>query len=44
VLDVAAVDGLEFDAEALAEVLRVPVLDVLRRLQRLDRIQRLRRH
>ncbi len=37
VLDVAAVDGLEFDAEALAEVLRIPALDVLRRLQRLAR-------
>ncbi len=37
VLDVAAVDGVEFDAEAVAEALHVPVLDVLRRLQRLAR-------
>ncbi len=35
--DVAAVDGLEFDGEAIAAVLRRPLLSVLRQLQGLHR-------
>jgi tetratricopeptide (TPR) repeat protein len=37
VLDVAAVDGVEFDGEASAAVLGQPVLDVLRTLQQIYR-------
>ncbi len=37
ILDVAAVDGLAFDGEAIAAVLKKDLLDVLRALQRLAR-------
>jgi len=43
-LDVAAVDGLEFDGEALAAVLDRPLLSVLRDLQRLYRERGLVQH
>ncbi|MCZ6572114.1 MAG: protein kinase [Planctomycetota bacterium] len=36
-LDVAAVDGVEFDGEAISAALERPLLDVLRELQRLCR-------
>jgi serine/threonine protein kinase len=37
VLDAAAVDGVEFDGQAVAAVLRRPLLPLLRQLQRLSR-------
>ena len=37
IIDVAAVDGLDFDAAAVVAVLDVPLLSVLRQLQRLYR-------